>query len=59
MKKIVILSSFERSIKKSTPQEKKQTAKSFEEFNTFLVTGQAPFGFRFKKINHDKYEFCP
>ena len=57
MKKILILPSFERSIKKLTSLEKKQAAKSLEEFNTFLVTGQAPFGLRFKKINHDKYEF--
>ena len=57
MKKILILPSFERSIKKLTPQEKKQVAQSLEMFNAFLVTGQAPFGFRFKKINHDKYEF--
>lgn len=57
MKRILILPSFERSIKKLTPPEKKQTAKSLEAFNTFLVTGRAPFGFRFKKINHDKYEF--
>ncbi len=57
MKKILILSSFERSIKKLTSQERKQLAKSLELLNAYLVSSQAPFGFRFKKINHDKYEF--
>lgn len=57
MKKIIVLPSFERSIKKLTPQEKKQLAESLEAFNLFLLSGQAPFGFRFKKINYDKYEF--
>jgi len=57
MKKIVVLPLFERSIKKLSPREKERTGQGLERFNTFLVTGQAPFGFRFKKINHDKYEF--
>lgn len=57
MKKILILPFFERSIKKLTPQDKKQLSESLSVFNTFLVTGETPFGFRFKKINHDKYEF--
>ena len=57
MKKILILPSFERSIKKLTAHEKEQIAKSLEIFNTFLLSGQAPFGFRFKKIGHNKYEF--
>lgn len=57
MKQILILPSFERSVKKLTPQEKKLISKSLEKFNSFLVSGQAPLGFGFKKINHDKYEF--
>jgi mRNA-degrading endonuclease RelE of RelBE toxin-antitoxin system len=57
MKKVIVLSSFERSIKKLNRQDKNQLSKSLEFFNSFLVTGQAPFGFRFKKINHDKFEF--
>ncbi|MFH1259202.1 MAG: hypothetical protein ABII74_05240 [Elusimicrobiota bacterium] len=57
MKKILILSSFERSIKKLTPGEKNQLSKSLELFNSFLVSGEAAYGFRFKKIDHDKYEF--
>ena len=57
MKKISILPSFERSVKKLTSKEKEHLAKSLETFNNFLLTGKAPSGFRFKKINHDKYEF--
>lgn len=57
MKKILVLSSFERSIKKLTPGEKSQLSESLELFNSFLVSGEFSYGFRFKKINHDKYEF--
>lgn len=57
MKKIVPLSSFERSAKKLDRKTRELLTKSLEAFNSFLVTGQFPAGFRFKKINHDKYEF--
>ena len=57
MKSIIPLSSFERSLKKLTSQEKNLLAKSLEIFNEFVLSSKAPFGFRFKKINHDKYEF--
>jgi mRNA-degrading endonuclease RelE of RelBE toxin-antitoxin system len=57
MKQILILPSFERSIKKLTVQEKKLLSKSLEQFNSFLISVQVPAGFGFKKINHDKYEF--
>ena len=57
MMQIVILPSFERSAKKLAPLNKIQLAESLEEFNNFILTGQAPAGFGFKKINHDKYEF--
>lgn len=56
MKKVIILPSFERSIKKLNPAERKQLAKYLELFNQFLVTGRLPSGLGFKKINHDKYE---
>jgi len=56
MRKIVILPSFERSLKKLTYQEKQQTAESLEAFNGMLVSGHFPAGLGFKKINHDKYE---
>lgn len=57
MKKIKPLPSFERLVKKLTLQEKKQLAQSLEALNTFLLTGIAPFGFRYKKIGDNKYEF--
>jgi mRNA-degrading endonuclease RelE of RelBE toxin-antitoxin system len=57
MKRICVLSSFKRSLKKLTPQDRKQLANGLEEFNSFLVTGNAPAGLGFKKINHDKFEF--
>lgn len=57
MKRILILPSFERSVKKLAHQDKDNLAKSLEGFNLFLLSGEAPAGFGFKKINHDKYEF--
>lgn len=57
MKKISPLPSFERSVKKLTREEKRQLAKGLEVFNYFLLTGNAPFGFRYKKIGYNKYEF--
>jgi len=57
MKRILILPSFERSVKKLTRQDKENLAESLEAFNSFLFTGELPVGFGFKKINHDKYEF--
>ncbi len=57
MKRILILPSFERSVKKLTRQDKDNFAESLEDFNLFLLPGEAPAGFGFKKIDHDKYEF--
>lgn len=57
MKRILILSSFERAVKKLTPQDRHKLAQSLEAFNGFLISGEAPFGFRFKRINRDKFEF--
>ncbi len=57
MKRILILPSFERSVKKLTLPDKKKLAQSLEELNSFLISGEIPVGFGFKKINHDKYEF--
>lgn len=57
MKKIVILPSFERSIKRFTPAEKDLLVTALEKFNDFLVTGYISSGLGFKKIRHDIYEF--
>ncbi len=57
MKRILILSSFERSVKKLSSSDKNKLAESLEAFNSFLVSGELPVGFGFKKINYDKYEF--
>ena len=57
MKRILVLPTFERSVKKLTHQNKKNLAGSLEAFNSFLLSGELPVGFGFKKINHDKYEF--
>lgn len=57
MKRVLILPSFERSVKKLTRQGKDNLAKSLEGFNLFLLSREAPAGFGFKKINHNKYEF--
>ena len=57
MKRILILLSFKRSVKKLTRQDKDNLVESLEVFNSFLLTGELPTGFGLKKINHDKYEF--
>ena len=57
MKKIFILAPFERSVKKLSAQDRGKLSSSLEAFHSFLLSGQAAYGFRFKKINHDKYEF--
>ena len=57
MKRILILPSFGRSVRKLARQDKKNLAESLEVLNTFLLSGELPVGFGFKKINHDKYEF--
>lgn len=57
MKRVLILPSFERSLKRLTPQERKKLSHSLEAFNSFLLSGDLPRGLGFKKINHDKYEF--
>lgn len=57
MKKVVSLPSFERTVKKLTLYEKKQLAKGLESLNSFLHSGQSTYGFRYKKIDYDKYEF--
>jgi len=57
MIKVVALPSFERSVKKLSRQNKDKLAEGLEGFNSFLLSGAAPAGLGFKKINHDKYEF--
>ena len=57
MKRIAPLPSFERSIRYLNVHERKLLRKSLEAFNEFLMTGTAPYGFRFKKIGQGKYEF--
>lgn len=57
MKKVLILPSFERSVKKLGSIDKIKLSESLQAFNSFLVSGNLPMGLGFKKINHDKYEF--
>ncbi|MBI4353109.1 MAG: hypothetical protein HY593_04190 [Candidatus Omnitrophica bacterium] len=57
MKKVIVLPSFERAAAKLAFQEKAQLAKSLTAFNSYLASGHAPFGFRWKKIDRNKYEF--
>jgi mRNA-degrading endonuclease RelE of RelBE toxin-antitoxin system len=57
MKKVYILPSFERSVKKLTPQQKLLLAKGLESFNHYLETGQSSPGFGLKKISQNNYEF--
>ena len=56
MRRVVPLPSFERSVKRLSPQDKKKLVEGLEKFNQFLVSGQPSPGLGFKKINHDKYE---
>jgi mRNA-degrading endonuclease RelE of RelBE toxin-antitoxin system len=57
MRKVFVLPSFERSLKKLSFREKEDLSSGLEEFNVFLETGKASFGFRLKKIGDEKYEF--
>ena len=57
MKYIVPLPSFERDIKKFKHEKKERLKNTLDNFNRFVATGKKPFGFRFKKINKNKYEF--
>ncbi|MEK6563416.1 MAG: hypothetical protein AABZ65_00100 [Candidatus Omnitrophota bacterium] len=57
MKRVLILPSFERSLKRLTPKDRNKLSRSLEAFNSFLFSGDLPPGLGFKKINHDKYEF--
>ena len=51
------LPSFERDIRKFQQEKREKLKNALEAFNHFVVTGKKTFGFRFKKINKDKYEF--
>ncbi|OIO35015.1 MAG: hypothetical protein AUJ74_07835 [Candidatus Omnitrophica bacterium CG1_02_44_16] len=57
MRKVAVLPSFERSLRKLALPQRKQVAESLEAFNLFLLSGEFAPGFGFKKINCDKYEF--
>jgi len=57
MKKVAILPGFERDIKKFTLQENEKLKRALSALNRFLSTGGHTYGFRFKQINHDKFEF--
>lgn len=56
MRTIRVLSSFERSLKKLSYNDKEKLKKVLTQFNDFLTTGALPKGLGFKKINHGKYE---
>ena len=51
------LPGFERDIKKFQHEKKERLKNTLDTFNRFVTTGEKPFGFRFKKINKNKYEF--
>ncbi len=57
MKHIVPLPSFERDIKKFQHEKRERLKSTLDTFNRFVATGEKSFGFRFKKINKNKYEF--
>jgi mRNA-degrading endonuclease RelE of RelBE toxin-antitoxin system len=56
MRKVAVLPSLERSLKKLSPSQRKQLSESLQAFNVFLTIGELSPGLGFKKINHDKYE---
>jgi mRNA-degrading endonuclease RelE of RelBE toxin-antitoxin system len=56
MKRILVLPSFEHSLRKLTPRDRESVSQSLEAFNVFLSSGDAPLGFGFKKTNRNKYE---
>jgi mRNA-degrading endonuclease RelE of RelBE toxin-antitoxin system len=56
LKRIEVLPSFERSLKKLSPQDKEKVKKALKMFNKFLTSAILPRGLGLKKINQDKYE---
>jgi len=57
IKELVVLPSFERSVKKLAVDERKKLSDALEKFNHSFSSGELTPGLGFKKINHDKYEF--
>ncbi len=57
MRKVAVLPSFERSLNKLSPSQRKQLTESLHAFNHFLATGELLPALGFKKIDRDKYEF--
>ena len=57
MKKLYVLPSFERAVKKLTPRQKDELAKGLEDFNRYMGTGVEPAGFGLRKISPHNYEF--
>ena len=56
MRNIQVLSSFERSLKKLSKQEKEKLKRCLDQFSIFISTGALPKGLGLKKINKNKYE---
>ncbi len=57
MRNIVVLPSFDRSVKRFSVEEKKRLAEALRDLNHFGLTGKISKGFGLTKIDHDKYEF--
>jgi hypothetical protein len=57
VKRVILLPSFERGTKKFTPQEKEKLKAALTAFNRFLESNEHAYGFRFKKIGQDHFEF--
>ena len=57
MRQIVVLPSFERSVRRLDAGQKKFLGRALEKFNYYAQTGVVSSGLGFKKINHNKYEF--
>lgn len=56
MKRLQASKKFKKQLKKLPPQTQQKIILKLQEFLSFLIKGQIPQGFGFKKINCDKYE---
>ena len=56
MRKVAVLPSFERSLRKLALTQRKQVAESLEAFNLFLLSGEFAPGLGFKKINKEVFK---
>jgi mRNA-degrading endonuclease RelE of RelBE toxin-antitoxin system len=57
MRKVAVAPSFERSLKRLSPSQRKQLSESLSDFYDFAATGFLSCGLGFKRLGPEIYEF--